>query len=326
MYFNVYFDPQVISVANAAGDLGLQSLTAILRGFLQNCFIAEFDEYLIQPEIQAELELLPATSDRSTLMKIIKKMVLDNRFVYCLKMGGNVDSLSALLVPANRELVDLILVGQGDGDLSGMADTETATLATYQNSYFEDMRSKFASEGITLEQLSMGSSDFLNNHLRRALQHAQRIDIIDKLLLRKYKSNFKYSLGILFDWLNQNLRDPSNCKLVFHSTYKDDDEGNDNLAELHSDLQSLKTGNLTKLLIDLEIYDGDYNYSLPHDRFILTDQIAIGIPRGMDIFVREDSTTMIRDVTLDCKNKKEIDDLLTTYSGFILPNKKIQVV
>ena len=70
MIFYVYLDPGVLSADSIENDYAIQALIGVLRGFTQNCFIAEFEDYRIQDAIKENVNSLPDNYDRKLIKKI----------------------------------------------------------------------------------------------------------------------------------------------------------------------------------------------------------------------------------------------------------------
>jgi len=85
MVFYVYLQSSAITDAASAGAHGMQNLISILRGFLQNCCLAEFYDDRTRSEIKAAVEKLPEDFDRASLKKVLAQLAKRNRFVYCLE-------------------------------------------------------------------------------------------------------------------------------------------------------------------------------------------------------------------------------------------------
>jgi len=87
---------------------------------------------------------------------------------------------------------------------------------------------------------------------------------------------------------------------------------------MEDSLSACKQGRLACVGLTIRFYDqpgGDA--SLPHDRFITTDQVALGIPRGMDFLDRK--TGKNRDVSMDYKSKKQVAALMRNYESGAQP-------
>lgn len=324
MYFNVYFDPQVISAATRLGEAGLPLLISLWRAFHQNCFVVEFDEYLIQPDILREIDILPETSDRSTLKKLIKQIASENRFIYLLSFNDSGDYLTALTTSGKIDSVDLLVLPDKGTDLLEYGGY-VEQLTTYSTSEFEEHRSSIAADGVTHAASALEAEVFLDRYLKRALANAQRIELIDKLLLLKYKQNFRFSLSLFFAWLEKSIEHPKECEIVIHTCFKEEES---EIDELRADLQAFRRGRLSAMSLRLECYDGDhYENSLPHDRFILTDQVGIVVPRGLDLFAKgSERKAYIRDVTLNRQGKRAVEELLTFHARHRIEELALQIV
>jgi hypothetical protein len=322
MIFYVYLDPQIIAIARENGELGLQSLIGILYGLRQNCFIAEFDDYSdqIQKEIKEQIDELPETFDRKLIVELVRQMQKHNRFIYCLttEYPYTKEALTYVKEQASQALLDLILLAEESVDQSEFEGIECATLFNYQHTQFERERSKISSEGITLAASKYGEQDFLNLYLKKALRFANYLEICDKVMGEKYKGNYEYTLRVFFAWLEQILNDPRNCKIIIHCGQPGDQSRG--LDAMKADLTGFKRGNFEDITLKLCIYEQPAGSDdLPHQRFIVTDQIALGLDRGMDFL--SDRTRQNRDVTIDYKNNDEVNDLIASYA----PSRQLEI-
>lgn len=313
MIFYVYLDPKIIAVARENQELGLQALIGIFYGLLQNCFIAEFDDYRIQSEIEANINELPETFDRKLVKEIVKQMQKHNRFIYCLtpEYPDIKDTLTYVKEQAAQALLDLILLAEGLDDLSELEEVESATLFNYQHTQFERERSKISGEGLALSASKYDEQDFLNLYLKKALRFANYIEICDKVMGEKYKGNYEYTLRIFFAWLEQTLDAPRNCRIIIHCGQPGDQSRG--IDAMKADFAGFKRGGFEDITIRLCIYEqATGRDDLPHQRFIITDQIALGLDRGMD-FLNE-KTSRNRDLTIDYKNNDQVNDLIASYA------------
>lgn len=314
MIFYVYLDPQVIPFAQHEGRYAMQSLIAILREFLQNCCIAEFQDLSVQSSIKAELAELPDDWDRTTLKKVFTLFSKRNLFVCCLTndwMGEKTD-LELVLEQARDSLLQMLLLKETPA--SAPDGVEVATLADYQHTDFAHERSRLAAYGVAVSDREMDENEFLDRHLKRALRYATRIEICDKLFGRKYKANYAHTARTLLIWLEQTLAAPADLtRLVFHCGIPDEDARS--LEDMKREIAACKNGRLSDITIEIQLYamERDDEAELPHQRFIITDQVAIGIDRGMDFLDRK--TRRNRDVTLDYKSRNEIERILQSYEA-----------
>jgi hypothetical protein len=313
-------DPEVIPFANDLGVLGLPSLNGILRAFLQNCFIAEFEDYRIQQAIKDRVDSLPESYDRTIVKKLFAALKKRNRFVYCLvpDYSGRKSDVESAVEQAISSFLDLLLLKEIPTNTTIPAGVEVTTLATYQNCNFECGRSLLASNGKTMKEGDLDERAFLDQTFGKALRFAGRIEVCDRLFGRKFGDNYLYTTKTMLRWLEQVIRDPDSCKLIFHCGKPDDEYGPD-IEYIRTKIAKYKKGRLSSFHIELVFYDNpDSEKSLPHDRFIFTDQIAFGIDRGMDFINR--ATQKNRDVSIGYKSIKEIDELLKSYKvGMLAP-------
>ncbi|HEX8177769.1 MAG TPA: hypothetical protein VF543_21960 [Pyrinomonadaceae bacterium] len=315
MIFYVYLDPKVIAVARDSGELGLQTLIGILRGFLQNCFVAEFENHQVQDEIREQIDGLPETFDRTLIKKVMAQMKKHHRFIYCLIPDYTEarDALTCAREQSGDALLDLLLLDEVGEEFAGIEGVEAATLFNYQHTQFEHDRSKLSAEGVALAESAHDQHDLLDRYFKKALRHASRIEICDKLFGQMYRGNYEYTAHVLFEWLERILVDPSNCEITIHCGAPDPEGPARPLDALKADLTSFKSGNLASVRLRLCLYDNDRGGdSLPHDRFIVTDQIALGLPRGMDFL--NGATRKNRDFSLDYKSVEQVSDLIASYA------------
>lgn len=311
MVFYVYLQSNAIRDAAGAGTHGIQNLISILRGFLQNCCLAEFCDDRTRTEIKAAVEELPEDFDRVTLKKVLAQLAKLNRFVYCLDpdCGGGKCDLDSVLVQAKEALIQAIVVEEAERNRVAPADCELAPLSKYQHTQFEETRSALSSEGRTLSAGMMDETEFLDEHFLRALRHAGKIEICDRLAGTKFGDNYEYTIRSLMAWLAGALADTQSCRIVFHFG---EAVGN-KPAYINSELSKYRSkGALAGTPTEIRYYHTD----MPHQRFILTDQFAIEIDRGLDFFDR--ATHKNRDVSVKTKSRSETLKLLSAYAGNIV--------
>jgi hypothetical protein len=187
---------------------------------------------------------------------------------------------------------------------------EIATLANYQHTSFESERARLATEGRTSAEGALGQNDFLDQHFRKALRYATRIEICDKIFGSKFADNYIHTTKTMMQWLAGILADPRVCRLVFHCARPDGNRDHHLLTQL----RNFKRAHLANTVIEVQFYELSAPENvLPHERFILTDQIALEIGRGMDFL--NAATGRNRDVSIGYKSMKEVHDLLKSYSA-----------
>lgn len=310
MFFYVYLEPRIVEVARQHGDIGLQALIGILYDLLHNCFVADFEDERGWYELHDIVNSLD-DDHRKRVKEILTMMYKRNRLIGCLAPDyvDDKSDLECLVEQAPAALLDLLLMSEVSDLLEGFTDAETATLTTYQFTHFARDRANIASGGVTLEEGELDELIFLDRFLKKALKYAHSIEICDKIFGDNYGGNYKYTAQVFFNWLEQNLADPDNCKIVIHCGVPDETW----LDVMKDHLLSLKIGRLAGVTMKLCLYDQvSVNAALPHDRFIVTDQITIGLPRGMDFLNRV--TKKNRDLTLDYKNGDQVNKLIASYA------------
>jgi hypothetical protein len=310
MIFYVYFDPQVISNAEHEGIYARQLLIATLRGFLQNCFLAEFEDHRLQEAIKEQVNSLPESFDRKLIKSLLSTLHKRNRFIFCLYPDyfNNKSDRQLLVEQAGTAMIDLALLAlkpDGDPAIDGL---EAATLANYQQTQFELLRFNLAVNGKTTATNTSPEQDFLDFHFKKALRHANRIDFCDRLFGSKYADNFEYTVRRMLNWMQSVLADPGSCIITFHCEKPNGSKDKAIEAELRNGIK----GKLKDLKIRVVYYDvTGLSECLPHERFVFTDQVAIGIDRGLDFL--DKGTRRARDVFVTYKKIEECESVLQYY-------------
>ncbi len=315
MVFYVYLDPEVIGVAQQEGKYAIQSLLAIIKDFTQNCFLAEYEDYRIQPAIREYADNFPDGWDRIELKKLIGKLIKHNRFIYCLlpdQTNTKADK-SLLFEQASDSLIDLILLS----NLNGIPDLNrkiTVTdLSNYQMTNFASERSALASNGRQFQGGELGEYEFLDHNYKKAFMYAKRLEICDAIFGRKFKDNFRYSLGLLLRWLNSTIKNISEFKFILHCGLP----SGRTPEFIRQILESFKTDRLSDVVFEIYYYQEiDNNQCLPHERYLITDQIAFQIGRGMDFI--DKNTRRNRDTSIDLKDPTSIEKIIQHYKNFIV--------
>ena len=311
MVFYVYIDPAVIDVAQADGPYAVQVLIGALRGFVQNCCVMEFYDSRIQEAIGEKVKALPPSYERKVLMSLLTVLAKHNRFIYCIPPDYSEakSDTESMLEQAAELLIDLALVGTPLGaDAVVPATVQVTLLKEYQNTFFEDERFKLVRDGTTTAPGELSEADFLDSHFKKAFRYAARIDICDKLFGRNFGDNYKYTAERMIRWLGTNLSDPTRCKLMFHCAQPDGMKD----QYIQQTLKQARDAHAAGLPMEVQFYQlptGDN--AMPHERFVQTDQIALGIDRGMDFL--DAHTAKSRDVFVCYKGHSDCAAVLKSY-------------
>jgi hypothetical protein len=304
-------DPGIISDAWTKGDFAVQTLIGVLRGFIPNCAVADFEDYHIQSEIKNQINGLPDDFDRKIVKFLLATLQKRNRFIYCLvpDYTGEQADLKCALQQAKKCLIDIILLKVLDNENDNPDGIGVVRLSEYQRSSFEHWRNLRAAGGRIFKNGEYGEYEFLNENLGKVFRYATRIEFCDKLFGSKFADNYIYTIKILFKWLSEILIDQGNCRLIFHCGMPPG-YGKEHIKER---ITHFKNDYLNSIKIEIQFYEStqDEQY-LPHDRFITTDQISLQIGRGMDFLDKK--TNKNRDTTIGLKSAAEVDDLLESYT------------
>ncbi|PWU09025.1 MAG: hypothetical protein C5B50_28155 [Verrucomicrobia bacterium] len=311
MVFYVYLDPPVFEAAAAGGQMALQLLTAILRGFLQNCVLLEFDDYRWDTAVRRAVNSQEKTFDRSAIKKLLVQLQRRNRIVPFFKDDySGLPDLEFVVQQASAAGLDLILSVQ-TVSLPSNCSCEAAILGTYQESEFEDQRAETAANGREYKHGEMGEEQFLLTTFQKFIRHARRIEVCDAVCGRYFGDNFKYTLKKFLAFLDSALVDPAVCELILHCEKSERDQ------YLLSELTSFRTARLAQMPISVCFYDPiNGQQCLPHERYICTDQFGLQIGRGMDFLDR--ATARNRDISVSFKPWNVLSTKLTPYQCFKL--------
>src|SRR2546423_1242706 len=112
MVFYAYLDPKVISEAFENRPYGYQCLLALLRGFMQNCCVIDWDGR-VWAALGAYVQALPRDSDRLMIEKILKFLKDHNRFVTLPTSRPSLGLADVMELAAEAEL-DLIITASNE--------------------------------------------------------------------------------------------------------------------------------------------------------------------------------------------------------------------
>lgn len=288
MVFYAYLDPAVISRAYENQPYGYQCLIAMLRGFVQNCCIID-EGGRVRAALAEQLEKLPGNFDRKMLDEILGFLCRHNRFI---DAAEEADVCISESEPAGTS-----------GAVRGR--TDVCSLANYQFTDFEHLRSSVAQGGETYCHAEQDGEAFLDGNYRKALRHACWIKVCDGSFGKEFKENYRYSCERFLTWLREIHADRGRCTVTFLCVDPSYGSADPNAR---NELSRMLEAHGAKV----EFYS-----RLPHERFILTDQIAFEIGRGMDFLLPANDRN--RDVSIGSKNIRQVTKLVASYGQFLLP-------
>lgn len=289
MFFYVYLDPQAISEAYEQGPEAVDAITNLLRDLSQNCLLADFEGYYVQNEIRDFLSTLLGDFEIVRLKSVLKQFVKRGLFAPCLKSGLDPD--------ASRIKLALNQIESGDLDfvvltIEGAENEKRDGIACWRkfgSTGFEEKRRFAAVYGTELPAGEVDESSFFEQHFRRPLRFASRIEIVDRQCGEKYKDNYEYSIERFLKWLEATNRESP--KIVFHLGFPSVREStvvsDADLFGIEADrIESVKQAKLLaaikKHAPTANIVVKCYEETLPHQRYIVTDQVAFSVDVGMD--------------------------------------------
>lgn len=312
MVFFVYLDPPVFAAAAQSGHLGLDALAAVLRAFLQNCVLLDFEDWRWETGVRRALDAHESTFEQSLIKKLLVQLKKRNRLAPCLHddYSGETDLSLVLSQAAQREL-DLIL-SQSDVAPSSHGQCEITKLETYQRTAFEEKREKAATHGREYSGGEFSEREFLARNFRKALRFAVRVEICDALLGRKFADNYDHTLKLLLGFMDEVLVERQSCELTIHC------EQSDRNHHLLTRIAAHRPAGLSNLMIKAVFYSPSNDHQcLPHERYLATNQFGFVIGRGMDFLDR--STGKNRDCSLNLKDHMVVDAKLRPFVAFARP-------
>lgn len=313
MYFYVYLQAEMFEEAAADGEDAIQNLTGILNGFLQNCLLAVFEDDRWNSAVKEKLEAWPETMSRRRIMSILVQFIKRNRLLYCLVPDYNniKPDLDCVFDQAISASLDLILVTLSNVDRIAPDGVEVAARRTYQNTIFEPKRSNLAVYGSTCGAGAMGEIEFMKYHFAKAIRHASVIQICDRICGRlSFRENFRYTTRRFIAWIGGALINPAGSRIIFHFG-RPAGHGDQYVLD---EISELKNGPLRNASFELHFYEESTpEPDLPHQRFILTDQIALNIERGLDFL--DGNTQRCRDTYINHQDPNEAQKLLDSFSS-----------
>jgi len=313
MYFYVFIQPEIFDEAVTDGEDATQIVSSILNGFLQNCFITVFEDGRWGGAVKEKLEVWPQNMTRRRIKSILVHLKKRNRIIYCLvpDYENNKKDVECVFEQAHSIPLDLLMLIASESEKPAPSGTEITTRRTYHHSNFEPKRSDLAVDGVTCSPGDMDESKFMDFHFAKALKYASTVHICDRIFGKtNFTGNFRYTVERLMGWLGRILADPSSCKITFHLG-QPPGQGKHFILQ---QLTSIKNRALNSTQVNVHFYDESLpTASLPHQRFIMTEQIALDVDRGLDFLDR--TTQKCRDTYVNYQNPKEARELLSVYSS-----------
>ena len=286
MVFYAYLDPAVIERAYQRQPYGYQCLIAMLRGFIQNCCIMDRNG-AVKAGIANQVRKLRNDSDRKMLDTILRFLNRHNRFI------DETEDADVIVSESNQ--TDSVGAGRSRG--------EVCSLANYQFTDFEHKRCMSAHGGVTLGFGQFSAKELLSRHFLRALQYARHLQIYDGSLGPNCSESYRYTVDAFLNWFRQVNPHATQYPVQIHSR--------EPKGEKQSERQALLR-DIRALGVEITFYR-----HLPHDRFILTDQFALEIGRGMDFLDLYKGCN--RDVSIATKDLRQVKSLLQSYDRHQLP-------
>ncbi len=318
MVFYVYMSPDVILDAKNGGPYAIQNLIGILLGFCQNCCLFEFKDNRWEKAVYSNADQLPPSNARKKIMVLLGELKKQGRFIRHLIPNHVIQSINIADVYAQAEkvLLDFLLAGENEiAHVSGRV--ETGALDNYNESGFESKRSNLASNGRLFQDSELDQTDFLKEVFKKVFMHTKRIEICDAIFGKYFGDNFEYSFSTLFKYVEKEVVNAGQIEKVVIHCRKPEICTDDHMKIL---LSRIKRGRLSNLKIEVRFYKSkepdERLPALPHERFIMTDQVALNIGRGMDFLDKK--TKRNRDILIKLAKEDEIKDSINRCHNWMI--------
>src|SRR5262249_43688953 len=155
----------VITIAATKPPLGIPLLISILRGFVANCFVFDFDDCRCWQDIRTRLDALPDDFNRKLAKMLFAALFKNNRFV-CVIEGDyppTVRDLEQALRQAVALKIQMFLTEEVPTE--PLPDgVELAGLSNYYASRFERSRNESATLGRIFVGGEMDTASFLESN------------------------------------------------------------------------------------------------------------------------------------------------------------------
>ena len=305
MYFYVYLHPEVFAEAQSDGEHAQSLLISILSNFLKDCFLSVFEDDRWNQEIKDHLETWPSNMTKIKIQSILAVFKKRNRILFNIRPDylSEKNDLKCVFDQASNLEIDLLVIDEAN-HRDFMDRFEISTIKSYYYSKFFYSRSELNENGKTCVLGEMDQDSFLEYHFNKGIKYAKKIHICDRFVGSKnLPDNFLYTIKVFLAWLGNILYDPDNCEIIFH-TGQPKGEG---AHHIEHKIKSYKIRFLKKTKVSIIFYD-----KLPHQRFLLTNQIAMDIDRVMDFF--DKNTKKCRDTRITYRDVDDAVKLLDAYS------------
>lgn len=314
MVFYRYIDPAVIPASVGNGAYALNSLVSLLRGSTVNCCLSCFEDDRTATQIGEEVKVIPDEFQtyRKKITAALKILRTRGRFIYDLTPDyqGQKSDLACVAEQCEGSLIDHVLVAES-GRVIFPDRVEVTDLVNYELSDFESRRTEFTESRMLIDD-QMSEEEFLGTFIFKHLKHAKRVDICDKMLGTKFRDDFLYTTKAVFSLLAENATS-SSLELYIHTGRPPGRTSETIISELREVKRGALEGKAVKLVL-YELPAEEYGRELPHDRFIMTEKLVIGIGRGMDFINHR--TKKNRDTTVSIVSVADVKTVLSHYSKY----------
>jgi hypothetical protein len=267
MVYSVFLDPECVEEACEGGRT---TLVSMLRGFLQNCLIAETKgSWRVGPELRDAVSKVPDQEIRLQLGVLLEILAKRNRFKEAICCDPE-DYESPIAELAAQDLdnpdIDHFVFRSGHNT----QNPKTSNANSYDLSGFCARRSESV-QATTVAGESIRFEKIFDRFFRRLVRLSDEVTIIDYMCGRKFGENYYKNIPLWAEEL-EKLDRSFIFRLVTEIIAPRDEQS------LRHRLDEVFDGTL--VCWKLHCFDRG---TLPHERFFITDSFTIDIGRGIDL-------------------------------------------
>lgn len=278
------------------GVKSLHLMVQILNNIKSNCFLIAYKNGKWNEHVKKYVKMVPEPMLRKKILSILTYYKKRKMLIYELPIESNNDFQQ--YVKHNLDEIDAAIVSKKE--INNKLYSKFFAISEYIISNFEENRLSTAFNGKSFKSDEVDQTAFLNQVFYKALKYSKQIDICDRQMGRSlFTSNYQYTVKIFLGWLKKILY--NSCTLISFHIDHPGVKGKHSTVEDHIKNEFKKICMHTKFKnIRIFLYHKTANNILPHNRFIVTDQICLSIERGMDFL--NDNNSLCRDVDVNYKD------------------------
>lgn len=263
---------------------------SLLRALEQNCILVDFPQSFsmgMQDVRNAIDKSNVSAKERDSTIRLLRRVV-DRR----VRIGQSSRPYS----------IDAAIYSRNSSQRWNSA--HDVWLSSYAGSLFEEKRSQEAAEGFLSDDFD-SPDKFFEASFGRAVRFATSLSLYDGAMGKYFNQNYLHSMEVFLNWLRKTVENSATLRIELHCQAPmpvNGYGGIDRDKMRQTELAIRKLIRETGWQLDLYFYRG-----FVHDRFLLTNQIALEIGRGFDFVSRNGR---LRDISLHLKSHGRLQQFL----------------